>query len=105
MAEQGAHVTVLSFGVPGYPESGKDVRYTRRHTLQLEVKLSNGKVKEFLFDITEQLANQPRGGVVRVSGLRIEDDESSNDSGFDVDVDDWGNQEEVDLPVGGQVNE
>ena len=105
LAEQGAHVTVLSFGVPGYPESGKDVRYTRRHTLQLEVKLSNGKVKEFLFDITEQLANQPRGGVVRVSGLRIEDDESSNDSGFDVDVDDWGNQEEVDLPVGGQVNE
>ena len=66
------------------------------------VKLVNGKVKEFVFDVTDQLAGQPRGGAIHVSGLRIEDDESSSDSGFDVDLDGWGNDEEIDLPVGGQ---
>lgn len=94
--------SVPSFGVPGYPGNGTAVRTSSRHTLQLEVKLVNGKVKELVFDVTDQLSGQPRGGVIHVSGLRIEDNESSSDSGFDADVDDWGNNEEIDLPVGGQ---
>ena len=100
----GQHVraSVPSFGVPGYPESAASARVSGRQTLQLEVKLVNGKVKEFVFDVTDQLAGQPRGGAIHVSGLRIEDDESSSDSGFDVDLDGWGNDEEIDLPVGGQ---
>lgn len=102
LTEQGIRSTVLSFGVPDYPEDRRATRYTHHHTLQLEVKLVNGKIKEFVFDISEQLAGQPRGGTVRVSGLRVEDDESSSDSGFDVDLDDWGNNEEIDLPVGEQ---
>lgn len=104
LSEPEACASVLSFGVRGYPEGGAAASEARRHTLQLEVKLVNGKVKEFLFDVTDQLAEQPRGGVIRVSGLRVEDDESSSDSGFDVDIDDWENREEIDLPVGGQVS-
>ena len=88
--------------MPGYPKNSAATRISHRQTLQLEVKLINGKVKEFVFDVTDQLADQPRGGVIHVSGLRIEDNESSSDSGFDADVDDWGNNEEIDLPVGGQ---
>lgn len=103
LAGQNVRASVLSFGVPGYPRNGTAARTSSsRHTLQLEVKLINGKVKEFVFDVTDQLADQPRGGVIHVSGLRIEDDESSSDSGFDADIDDWGNNEEIDLPVGGQ---
>ena len=103
LAGQNVRASVLSFGVPGYPRNGTAARTSSsRHTLQLEVKLINGKVKEFVFDVTDQLADQPRGGVIHVSGLRIEDDESSSDSGFDADIDDWGNKEEIDLPVGGQ---
>lgn len=102
LTEQGIRSTVLSFGVPGYFEEGVNTRDTRLHTLQLEAKLINGKVKEFVFDISGQLANQPCGGTIKVSGLRVEDDESSSDSGFDVDINDWGNREEIDLPVGGQ---
>ena len=103
LTEEDVRATVLSFGVPGYPFGGTVAREARRNTLQLEVKLSNGKIKEFVFDVSDQLADQPRGGVLHVSGLRIEDDESSSDSGFDVDIDDWDNQEEIDIPVGGQV--
>ncbi len=99
---QNVRASVLSFGVPGYPKNSTATRTFRRQTLQLEVKLINGKVKEFVFDVTDQLADQPRGGVIHVSGLRIEDNESSSDSGFDADIDDWGNNEEIDLPVGGQ---
>ncbi len=92
----------MSFGTPGYlPESrvGDDKHV---NTLNLEVNLVNGKTKEFNFDITGQLSTQPRGGKVYVSGLRIEDNESSSGSGFDVDMDDWGSNEDIDLPVGGQ---
>ncbi len=102
LSDNAVTAKVMSFGTPGYiPVSRKDGE-SHGHTLNLEVILVNGKTKEFNFDITGQLSSQPRGGKIVVSGLRIEDKESNSDSGFDVDMDDWGNNEDIDLPVGGQ---
>ena len=51
----------------------------------------------FEFDITDQMAKQPRGGVITVSGLTIDEYEFGGGGGFDVDVDDWGPYEDVEL--------
>ncbi|WP_302027080.1 DUF5119 domain-containing protein [Bacteroides caecimuris] len=102
----GITATVLSFGTPGRaPEpsgQGGTGRTSHRHTLNLEVELTNGKTKEFNFDVTDQLVPQPKGGTIVVSNLRIEDNESGSNSGFDPDINDWDNDVEIDLPVGGQ---
>ncbi len=96
---------VHSFGIPGFPDAyyGRTAASTadRPYTLNLEVMLRNGKTVEFNFDITDQLKNQPRGGVITVSGLRIEDDPEPEPGGIHVDVTDWDdNSELIDLPVG-----
>ena len=107
VADSDVVADMMSFGTPGYPvpsryAGGGIRRIECSHILNLEVKLVNGKTKEFYFDITDQLAGQPRGGEIVVSGLRIEDNDSSGDSGFDVDLGGWGDHEDIDLPVGGQ---
>ena len=71
----------------------------RPYTLNLEVKLTNGTLKSFTFDITDQMQRQPRGGVIVVKDIRIEDDENLSDSGFDVDLEDWGLLEDIIIPV------
>lgn len=100
----GAVAVVRSFGVPGFPDTyygrAAGVREGRKYTLNLEVKLSNGKTKEFLFDITDQMARQPRGGVITVRGIRVEDDEAMSGGAFDVDVEGWGKEEDIDLSLG-----
>ena len=100
----GAVAIVRSFGVPGFADSyygrAAGSREGRKYTLNLEVKLKNGKTKEFLFDVTDQMANQPRGGVITVRGIRVEDDEAMSGGAFDVDVEGWGEEEDVDLTVG-----
>lgn len=106
LTDYGAVAKVRAFGVPGFPDEyyGRASRDGQAHlyTLNLEVRLTNGKTKEFTFDVTPQLAKQPRGGVITVKGVRVEDNENLNDSGFDVTVDDWGEHEDIDLPIGGQ---
>lgn len=97
---------VRSFGVPGFPDSyfGRTQPGDRPYTLNLEVRLKNGKTTEFNFDISDQVKNQPRGGVIKVSGIRIEDDlgnQPGESSGFDVDVSDWDDDVvEIDLNAG-----
>lgn len=105
LTSYGAVAKVRSFGVPGFPDEyyGRTERSPRIYTLNLEVRLTNGKIKEFTFDVTDQLAKQPRGGVISVTGIRVEDRENLSDSGFDVTVDDWGEHEDIDLPVGSQT--
>lgn len=102
----GCETSVRSFGVPGFPDEyygrSPSQSQNRPYTLNLEVMLTNGKTVEFNFDITDQMANQPRGGVIKVSGLRIEDEQNKYESGFSVDVSGWGNSEEIELPVGCQ---
>lgn len=69
--------------------------------LNLEVRLVNGATKVFEYndstlsqlDVTEQVLAQPRGGVIVVKGLRVEDSEVV---GFvDVNVEDWGPDKDV----------
>lgn len=100
----GCEAQVRSFGIPGFPDEyygrAAGERSERPYTLNLEVLLKNGKTVEFNFDIADQLAKQPKGGVIRVKGLRIEDNQSDpneSEGGFDVDLSGWGNVE-VDLP-------
>lgn len=104
LTDDGARADVRSFGVPGFPDEyyGRERkgREARRYTLNLEVRLTNGRLKEFVFDVTDQLLKQPRGGVIEVDGIRIEDGDNMNGSGFDVSVDDWGEYADIDLPVG-----
>ena len=93
----GVEARVQTFGVPGYPGD----HYMRSPTdplhyaINLEVKLTNGTTKTFEFDISDQIANQPRGGVVTVSGLEITDKEGAG--GFYVGVDGWGDV--IDIPL------
>lgn len=102
----GCEAHVRSFGVPGFPDiyygraADSPSRADRPYTLNLEVKLTNGKTVEFNYDIADQIANQPRGGVIRIGGIRIEDEQSLIDSGFEVNVDDWGEHKDIDLPIG-----
>lgn len=102
----GCEALVRSFGIPGFPDEyyGRSADKTpeRLYTLNLEVMLKNGKTFEFNYDISEQLEKQPRGGVIKVTGLRIEEKQAEPDpmdSGFDADVTSWPNNEIIDLPL------
>lgn len=104
LSQSACEAQVRSFGVPGfsheaYGKKASDIP-SRPYTLNLEVRLRNGKYVEFNTDVTDQIARQPLGGVIKVSGLRIEDYQSSLDAGFNITVDDWGDREDIDLPVG-----
>lgn len=104
--DYGCEAIVRSFGVPGYSDEyyGRSNAKTaeRPYTLNLEVMLTNGKTLEFNYDVVDQLKNQPRGGVIKISGIRIEDEQNQSpmdSGGFDVDLSGWG-EVDVDLPVG-----
>lgn len=96
----GAQALVRSFGIPDFPNEHYTTRAERKYGLNLEVRLKNGKVKSFDFDVTDQVARQPQGGVIVVKGIEISDEEGTEGgSGFDVDIDDWGDYEDVELPL------
>lgn len=104
MTPYGCEAHVRSFGVPGFPDEyyGKgdsEPAPDRPYTLNLELMLKNGNIVEYNYDIADQLKNQPRGGVIKISGVCIEDEEAQYASGFDVDVSGWGEHEDIDLPV------
>lgn len=102
--DYGVEMILTSFGVPDYPGDHyvrqNDGQTTgQQQSLNLEVMLKNGELKNFNFDVTDQLATQPRGGVITVSGLTVTDEEAGSDSGFVVDVDGWGEYEDIELPL------
>ncbi|WP_367280279.1 DUF5119 domain-containing protein [uncultured Bacteroides sp.] len=100
LTDYGAEARVTSFGVPGFPDSyySRGLEYERHHALNLELMLKNGKKLNFEFDITEQMKNQPRGGVITVGGIQISDkDGTEGGSGFDASVDGWGEYEDIEL--------
>ena len=94
---------VMTFGVPNYPGDhyNRGESEDQAFMLSLEVLLKNGTTATFDFDITEQMKNQPRGGVLVIGGIEIGMDEGStgDGGGFDVDVDEWGEAIEIPLPV------
>lgn len=86
---------VQSFGVPGYPNPDY-VRSNGRYALNLEVCLRNGKLLQYDFDVSDQVAAQPRGGVIKVGGITVKaEDGESKGSGFQVDVNEWGQDEDI----------
>ncbi|MCM1440813.1 MAG: DUF5119 domain-containing protein [Roseburia sp.] len=92
---------VSSFGVPshpGYADTSNTLSSEGPFTLNLELLLRDGSMQTFEFDVTRQMANQPRGGVISVSGIYVINNSTQVDSGFDVEVDDWGDYEDVILP-------
>ena len=100
LKDYGAEILLYSFGIPDFPGD----HYVQKSTVQqqrlnLEVMLKNGKLKSFEFDVTDQLASQPRGGVITVSGLTVTDDEAGGDAGFQVDVEGWGEYEDIEIPL------
>lgn len=95
----GPQALVRSFGVPDFPNEHY-TRAERRYALNLEVRLKNGKMKSFDFDVTDQVKVQPQGGVIVVKNIEISDEEGTEGgSGFDVVVDDWGEYEDIELPL------
>lgn len=103
LTSYGCEAHVRTFGIPGFPDEyygRKNVEIPDRpYSLNLEILLKNGKIVEFNFDIAEQMKNQPRGGVIVVSGLNVADEIGASDSGFDVDVTDWPEHDVIDLPI------
>ncbi len=93
----GAQAIVRSFGVPDSP--GYATKAGNTYALNLEVRLTNGKMKSFDFDVTDQVASQPQGGVIVVKGIEISDEDGKEgSSGFDIDVEKWGEFEDIELP-------
>lgn len=100
----GCSANVRSFGVPGFPDEyygrADGESPERPYSLNLEVVLKNGKYLSYDFDISDQLKNQPRGGVITVSGIRVEAEVgNATGSGFEVDVSEWGHHEDIDLDL------
>lgn len=96
---------VNSFGVPDFPDKyypGKAPgEVTGAFGLNLEVMLPDGKIKSFDFDISAQMSDQPRGGVIVVSGIEVSESDfgGGGGNGFSVDVSDWGDYEDITLPL------
>lgn len=96
----GIEARVTTFGLPNqkgehYVKSSQGS--LKKNAMSLEVKLNNGTIKTFEFDITNQLINQPLGGVIIVSDLEITDKEGAGGGGFDVSVEGWGDA--IDIPI------
>lgn len=103
MTDYGIVAPVQSFGIPGYPyEDYASTKADGTFTLTLEVELLNGNTKKYdPVDVTAILEAHPRGGVIRVSGFEVTDEEgTAGGSGFEVDVDGWGDYEDIPLPIG-----
>lgn len=102
LTDFGADACMQSFGVPNYPGD----HYTRAdgnpayYTLNLEVRLMNGKILTYDFDVTEQVNAQPRGGVITVDGIEVSDEDGMEGAGaFNPDVDGWGDFIDIPLPI------
>lgn len=92
----GVEARVHSFGVPDFPNDS----YTRggdKYGLNLEVRLTNGNILSFDFDVTDQVEAQPHGGVIVVKDIEIPDDAASGGSAFDVDVTGWGEYHDIEI--------
>lgn len=98
---------IKSFGLPNYPgptTSGPipvAANSTQSNQLELEIELFNGTKQCFHFDVTDQLARQPYGGVIRITGIEIDEKKATStpNSGFDAHVTEWGDTEEIIFPL------
>lgn len=94
LTSYGAGVQVMTFGVPNDHNDGNN-----RYDINLELKFKNGKTMSFDFDITDQMEHQPTGGVIFLEDIKIPDALVKSGSGFETDVENWGDENVVDLPL------
>lgn len=97
--DYGTQSLVRCFGISDYPNphySRNDVETNSKNEVYLEVALKNGKLQTFKFDITDQMRKQPRGGVILLNDIKIEE-EPVNNGGFNVSVNGWGEDVNVSL--------
>ena len=100
VTDYGARALVNSFGIPGYPNPNYPTTRAMKHGLNLEVMLRNGNMVTFSFDVTDQVNNQPHGGVIVVRDIVIKEEDGVQGSGaFDVEVEGWGPYTDVPLPL------
>ena len=100
VTDYGVRALVKSFGIPSYPNPNYPSTRATKHGLNLEVMLRNGNMVKFNFDVTDQVNNQPHGGVIVVKDIVIEENQGTQGSGsFDVEVEGWGPYEDVPLPL------
>ncbi len=102
LEDYGAEAIIRSFGIPNHSEEryrrSEEDMTDKEYALNLEVRLTNGKIRNFVFDVTSQVKKQPRGGVIVVSGINISDEEGMENSGsFDIDTEGWGDF--IDIPL------
>jgi len=96
----GVEAVVNTFGVPGYPNPDYS-RASGIYGLNLEVRLKNGIILTYDFDVTDQIIRQPRGGVIEVGGINIPDDVGKEETGsFDVGIDGWGDFDDIIIDFG-----
>lgn len=100
VTDYGVRAIVNSFGIPGFPHPSYPTRNENKHGLTLDILLRNGRDTVMEFDVTDQVNAQPHGGVIVVKDLSIPEELGQQGSGaFDVEVDDWGEYENVELPL------
>lgn len=104
LTDYGCEARVKSFGVPSFPDKYYgDTRGPEDAVpvaVNLELRLTSGKYIDFNFDVSDQIVNQPRGGVITIKGIRVEDDDNKSEGGgFDVDLSGWGDPIEQELPL------
>lgn len=96
----GTQAFVRSFGAPAFANDHYGNNAPATFGLNLEVRLRNGKIKTFDFDVTDQIKRQPQGGIIVIRGLEITDQEGQGgSSGFDVDVEGWGEYEDIPITL------
>ena len=62
--------------------------------------LKNGKQLTYTFDVSPGMRAQPRGGILLVEDIVVSDEDGMEGSGgFDVAVDDWGDEIDIPLPL------
>ncbi|MBO7281409.1 MAG: DUF5119 domain-containing protein, partial [Bacteroidaceae bacterium] len=74
-------------------------RATPQFGLSVELLLKNGNFQQHDFDVTDQVMMQPHGGVIVIDGIEIDETIDESGGGFQVEVDDWGNDVDVPLPI------
>lgn len=100
--EIGCTAVIQSFGVPDFSVSDGYLtdQTDKRYTLNLKVQLNNGKEIDYEFDVTEEMKEQPRGGILHVTDIVVNDEDGQQGSGgFNPDVGDWGDVIDVPLPI------
>ena len=100
MTSFGARAFVNSFGIPSYPNPNYPTTRATSHGLTLEVMLRNGKMVTFEYDVTDVVNKQPHGGVIVIKDIVIKEADGVQGSGaFDVEVDDWGEYNDIPLEL------